>query len=299
MAQGESYTQSTALANSYVKVMKLILKSKAKLLNKLKQKGGVTQKNHTWTYDSVATPASVSAAVEGAAITPDAPGDLSEGTNYCQIVKKSYSISGTQDATMYQGVDSYLALQKKKALEFVGINIEWAILNGTGNSGATGTGREMKGIRAFASANTDCDATATSTTVSGTAGEVAVNSMLTLMWAQGADADLIICSSANKANLDAWSAYNTRFQDTKDGKIMSTVNVYGARTGVQIELMMHALANDTDIYGVVTDDLYVAYMRPTNTRDLPRSMDGIPFLALAEATLECRGVYSCGYVIIS
>ena len=295
LTTGSSATQTTALGNSYVKMMKLIIMAKAKLVNKIGTSENPVQKHHTWTYDSIAIPSSVNASTEGADEATEAPVDLGEGANDCQIINKGYSISGTQAKTLYQGVDNYLLLQKKKAIETIGLDLEWAVLNGTGRS--TGA-REMKGIRAFASANTACSATATSTTFSASAGEDALNSILSSMWLKGALADLVIVSSTNKGRIDKWSGYNTRFQDTKDGKLVSTLSVYAAKT-TEVEILMHAMANDTNVYAIVSEDKKVAYFRTPYTKMLPESMDGIPFVARMEATLEDRGPYSSAYVVIS
>lgn len=292
---GSSGTQTTNLANSYVKMMKLIVKSKAPLVKKFKTSANPVQKRHTWTYDTVATPTSVNATAEGAEEATAAPADLGQGVNDCQIIQKGYAVSGTQEVTLYQGVDNYLALQKKKAIETIGLDLEWAVLNGTGLS--TGA-RNMKGIRAFASANTDCTATGEATAFATTAGEDAVNTMLTAMWEVGATADMLICSAVNQGKIDKWSGYNSKFQDVSNSELNSTITVYRAKTG-RVEVLMHAMANATDIYGVVSDDCYVAYLRPPKTKMLPETVDGIPFVARMEATLEVRGPYSAAYTVLS
>jgi hypothetical protein len=106
-------------------------------------------------------------------------------------------------------------------------------------------------------------------------------------------------NSTNKGNIDKWSGYNTRFQNVENGKLMARISVYGAQSGQEVEILMHAMANATDVYAVVTEDCYIAYLDKPFTRELEPNTDGIAFAALMEATLEVRGPYSAGYVVLS
>lgn len=293
---GSTIDQNTGIQDSFNKVLKIMLGSQAQLVNRLKTVS-VIQPVHNFYYTAVATPSSVNAAIEGATITATAAADLTAGTNWTQIIPCTYGMSKTQIASTYK-VGELLTINKERALKKIGLDLEWAVLNGTGLAATTATGGQMKGIRAFAAANTGCSATATSSSVSASAGEGQVNAMLTLMWSYGALADLVICNSTNKGNIDKWTAGLTRTNETKDGRLVAVIDSYKAKTG-QVEIMMHAACASTDIYGVVEGDLAIGYLRTLKTEMLAPIQDGVMFDARLEATLECRGLYSAGYVVVS
>src|SRR5690606_24822086 len=87
-------------------------------------------------------------AIEGADFSFTTPTARTTVTNNTQIFTKTWEVSGTQEEIKKAGVVSEVARRMENALKELATDVEQYIINGTGNSGASGTAREMKGLLA-------------------------------------------------------------------------------------------------------------------------------------------------------
>ncbi len=288
-SMGNLYQQSAALADSFVKTMKLVVKDKAPLFQNLRE-SKATQKIHTWNQDSVAQPGSNNASGEGSDTTLSAPADFTVSTNYTQIIKVGYSISGTQAVAEYQGVEDYLAYQKGKAMKKLTLDLEYALVNGTGAAGnnttAAATAREMRGLAYWCTAANTANL-ASGANWSGTAGQAALDDVLALMYADGGSPDTVLCSITRKRGVDEWTSGVVKNLDATKKKLINTIAVYESSMGT-VELLMHTMCGDTNIYAFEMDSLKIAYLRKPFSEMLGKSGDAIPFHCVTEATLEAR-----------
>jgi hypothetical protein len=300
MAVGNTFNEGTGLKQSLLDVMLLIVKDKVTLVNKLKEGKKPLQPVHYFDVDTIAKPSSNNAAVEGASYTGVEPADFTQNYNVTQIIRKNYSISGTMEASEYAGVKSRLAYEKKKALKQIGLDLEYAIINATGATGASGTAREMRGLAYWGSANTAATATASSGTALGsTAGESVVTDILEALYELGSPANTILMSAASKRQIDKWTANGaTRFYMVESGKMNAMINVYESSFG-RVELMMNTFVPDTAIYPMDTEAVKISYLRKPMTGALAKTADSMDFEALLEATVEVPNPYGVGLITLS
>ena len=292
---GESYTNDVGIENSWVKTVRMIVKDRAPLL-KILETSKATQFLHQWQYDSVAKPSSNNASIEAAETTTAAPADLTNGLNWCQIVKTAYAVSGTQVATNYNGIKDYLAYQRKKAMKKNGLDFEYALEVGTGLVGDATTAREVKGLSTWCTGQNST--TATTTTFNTSAGEEALNSVLQAIYEDGEEANTVILSPANKKKVSNWTNSNTKYQDRSEKKLMNLISVYESDFGT-VEFYISTMIGDANVCVFDREALKIAYLRPTFSQDLAITGDFVPFQIITEGTLEVLNPDATGAVVIS
>lgn len=297
---GETYTQSTGIKQSLLDVMKLVVQDKTPLVSQLKTSRGI-QKVHLWDSDRISQATANAGLVEGAAAADTAPADMTQSTNYMQIVGSSYSISGTQAATAYAGVGDYVKYQLKKAMKKMAMDVEYALINGTGATGSSSVAREMRGLAYWATANTACSAALASATFTGTAGEKAFNDVLEGLSELGTLPNTSLVSGANIRSISGWTSNGaTRFRDVASDTLNAMVAVYRSSFG-DIKLLLHTMTGDSYVYLGDMNELYIAYLTGREPKNYPLAKlgDSERFQVVTECTLEVRDPLSWGYVSLT
>lgn len=216
------------IRESLMDVVTNISPSDTPLLSSL-AKSSVGQPVHSWQTDSLTTYTETNAAVEGADFAFTKAGARTLVTNYTQILNKTWEVSYSVEASDIAGAASEYAYEMKKAMTELSTDIEASLMNGTGNSGASGTGRRMKGVVAFIETNVE--------TGSGTGTqdltESLYNDALETIWAAGGRPDTTFVGSFQKRQISAFSTPSTRNIDAGDGKIRASVDIYQSDFGLQ------------------------------------------------------------------
>lgn len=210
------------------------------------------------------TTGSSNALVEGADYTlaqRNVPGTVG---NYTQIFGKNAKVSKSQMASSTYGIDDMLAKQVQFALKEIATDIEKALLQGTGNSGASGTARELKGALAFVTTNVE--------TGTGTGTEALTEDMfndaLQKVWDTGGRPDAVYANSFQKRKISSFTANNTRNVEADSKLLIRPVSIYESDFGVlRVELDPYmptdkVLIAQTDLWGV-------AMLRPIVVEDYP------------------------------
>lgn len=231
----------------------------------------------TYTHDSAAD----NAQVEGATYTYGtltAPQRLS---NYTQIFSKTFQVSNTQQAVDPAGMEDEYAFRVQVALEAIGRDIEKALINGTANSGASGTGRRLKGILAFITSNIS--------TGSGTGRaltEAELNSLIQNCYANGGRPDWLL-GSYTQVNKLAQLLTSKKEYSGSDKEFVSQMLVYSSPFGrVAVEGDSQIAA---DTLAVLQKDMWaVAQLRPVKKIDTPETADAKNGVLIGELTLEAR-----------
>ncbi len=241
---------------------------------------------HEWQTDTLAA-AAANAVIEGddaaaAAVTPTV-----RVTNYCQILRKVWQVTDTQNAVMKAGRASESDYQKMKALKELARDIEYAlVINTAAASGASGTARQLKGLQGWIATNV--------TTGTATADEALTEGMLNdnlqLIWAAGGFPSTVLAGAFQKRTISGFSV-NTRDIDADSQKVVRSVDVYKSDFG-EITIRLHQQVNTT-IPGslLILGDMSLwnkAWLRPVNAEQLARSGSSLKFMAEAELTLESR-----------
>ena len=242
----------------------------------------VSAKNtlHEWsTYEHDS--AAVNAQVEGASYTYDTLTAPSRLTNYTQIFRKTFQVSNTQQAVDPAGMEDEYAFRVQVALEAIGRDIEKALINGTANSGASGTGRRLKGILSFISTNIS-----TGTGTGRALSEAELNGLIQNCYENGGRPDWLLGSYTQVNKLAQLMSADRTYNDGNK-EFTSQMLVYSSPFGRVMVEGDSQIASDT--LTVLQKDMWaIAQLRPVAKKDTPETADAKNGVLIGELTLEAR-----------
>ena len=242
----------------------------------------VSAKNtlHEWsTYEQDS--AAVNAAVEGATFQYGALTAPSRLTNYTQIFSKTFQVSNTQQAVDPAGMENEYAFRVQAGLEAIGRDIEKALINGTANSGASGTGRRLKGILAFITTNIS-----TGTGTGRALTEAELNGLIQDCYENGGRPDWLLGSYTQVNKLALLMSADRTYNDGNK-EFTSQMLVYSSPFGRVMVEGDSQIASDT--LAVLQKDMWaVAQLRPVAKKDTPETADAKNGVLIGELTLEAR-----------
>lgn len=262
-------------------VLKVITRSETPFFSSL-AKAKASGTYHEWSTYSLTT-GSDNANIEGADYTLAANSVPSRAGGYTQIFFKQAKVSKTQQAVDTAAVDDMLAKQIQWRMKEIATDVEEALFTGTGNSGASGTARRMKGALAWVTTNVE--------TGTGTGSEALTEDMfndnLQAIWDQGGKPDTVYVNSFQKRKISAFSTDNTRYIKAEDGKIQNYVSVYESDFGV-IKVQLDSFIT-TSVALIVQSDLWAcATLRPFMVDDYPSQGSYVAKIIEGEIALEAR-----------
>ena len=242
----------------------------------------VSAKNtlHEWsTYEHDS--AAANAQIEGATYEYGALTAPSRLTNYTQIFRKTFQVSNTQQAVDPAGMEDEYAFRVQVALEAIGRDIEKALVTGSGNSGASGTGRELKGIMGFITTNIS-----TGTGTGRALTEAELNSLIQDCYENGGRPDWLL-GSYTQVNKLAQLMSSDRTYNDGNKEFTSQMLVYSSPFG---RLMVEGDSQVADAeLAVLQKDMWaVAQLRPVAKKDTPETADAKNGVLIGELTLEAR-----------
>ena len=191
-----------------------------------------TSTKHEWVRDSLKAVSSAGA-LEGDEFSGATLVDPTRTSNYTQILRKDFSVTGTNEAVTHAGMASQFSYQMMKALRELARNTEQALLcqNDQGNPGEPGDGttaRTMKGLyhnivddalnnfifdcgyatnggaAGDSTDGTGAPGTSTDTTADNLT-ETEFNTLLQRMWEAGVAPDTVLASPAAKRDITAFA----------------------------------------------------------------------------------------------
>jgi hypothetical protein len=215
---------------------------------------------HEWMTDSLTAPAT-NAQIEAADYSYTKGTTPTRLTNRTQLFYTTWEVSDTVQASDPAGYESELARQKMKKMKEHARDIEVALITGTGNSGASGTARTMKGVLGFITGNV--------TTGTGTGNEAltetVLNDALQAIWDDSGmeGGYTVYAPGSQKRVIDGFTAGSTKFTDPADKKLTTPVNIYESSFGiVKIKMHRHLTAGNVVI---LADDMWkTAWLQPTH-----------------------------------
>lgn len=191
---------------------------------------------HEWVTYHTARPTSITFAIEGAAASYD---DLTAPTrtnNITAPISETVRVSGTARAVATAtGEDPYV-FHKGEALKRLKAKMEYATINGTRASGASGVARGMTGFDGMISTNVTARASGTSFT------EQELNDMIQDSWDQvGAEyvADVLVCPMVIKRRISSFTSNLTRNINASEKKLINEVRVYDSQVGQTVMVIPH------------------------------------------------------------
>lgn len=242
----------------------------------------VSAKNtlHEWsTYEHDS--AAVNAQIEGATYEYGALTAPSRLTNYTQIFRKTFQVSNTQQAVDPAGMEDEYAFRVQVALEAIGRDIEKALVTGSGNSGASGTGRELKGIMGFITTNIS-----TGTGTGRALTEAELNSLIQDCYENGGRPDWLLGSYTQVNKLAQLMSADRTYNDGNK-EFTSQMLVYSSPFG-RLMVEGDSQVADDELAVLQKDMWAIAQLRPVAKKDTPETADAKNGVLIGELTLEAR-----------
>jgi len=245
---------------------------------------------HEWQTDTLAS-AAKNAQIEGT--DPD-PASLTATTrtgNYTQISYKVWRTTDTMENVELAGRTSEYAYQAAKALKELARDMEYSLVNGTGNSGSSAAAREIKGVLSWITTNVE---TGTGTG-NETLTETMYNDALQSIWDQGGRPDVTYANGWQKRKISAFSTPSTRNISVEDGRLVANIDVYQSDFGVQTIVLDRYMTSS--VVALLQEDLWkVAFLYPVKHKELPDLGGGPKGMVKTEWTLEALNEAGSGKI---
>lgn len=257
-----------------------------------------------WQTDSLAAAVATNAAVEGDDATANTAVATLRFNNYCQIATKTAITSGTMRASDTAGREDEHDYQIAKRMRELGRDIEMT-LAGTqlATAGAAASARVAAGLAGYIYTNlVRMGVSATTPPLSSgghpSAAQVAgsataitealFKSGIALAWAAGGEPTLFLMDAANKQTCSTFTGVATQYRDNQQvgpGTIIGAMDFYVSDFGSHALVASRFMPSDL-IYGVDTEYVDCAFLRPIQENPLAKTGDSDKTQILAEFTLR-------------
>jgi hypothetical protein len=250
----------------------------------------VKARYHEWQTDTLAS-AAANAKVEGN--DPDAPAltPTTRTGNYTQISNKVWRVTNTMEAVDKAGRGSEYSYQMAKKMKELARDIEYALVNGTGNSGASATARQAKGVLSFITTNVE--------TGTGTGNEALTeamyNNLLQKIYDAGGNPDVTYANGFQKRKISAFSTPSTRNIDASSKKLVASIDVYESDFGLQ-KIVLDRYMPAGEIAALQEDKWKVGFLRPVTHKVLPDNGGGPKGMVETEFTLASLNEKASGKI---
>lgn len=263
-----------------------------------------TAVKHEWQTDTLDAAAN-NKQIEGddtaaAAATPTVRLD-----NYCQISKKVYIVSGTQEAVNKAGRKSEIAYQRSKKQQEIKRDMEFALLqNSTYAVGDATTARQLRGVLGWVFTNDDFGAggasPAPSTNTAQTDGtqraflESQLKNVLQLVWAEGGDPTVLMVGAFNKQAVSGFTGGSTVMNDAGKERI-AAFDVYRSDFGT-LKVVPNRFQRTRDAFVLDMDYWKLATLRDFENEELAKTGDARKFHIVNEYTLQACNEKASGAI---
>ena len=260
---------------------------------------------HEWQTDALATP-QANAQLEGDDIASfTAVTATARLFNRTQISRQTTIISGTQDTGVDKaGRKSEMLYQLMKMGKQLRNDIEFVLTNNqTPTTGDSTTAQLLRPLCSWYTTNDSRGAGGAdgSTTAGATDGtqraltESLLKTVLQNCWTEGGEPSMLLCGAFNKGVISGFTGNNTRTQDTSDGVLHASIDVYDGDFS-RVKVVPSRISRARDLHVLDTSMWAVAWLRKPQTIDLAKTGDAEKGAILAEYTLVARNQKSSGIV---
>lgn len=255
-------------------------------------KARATARYHEWQTDALATPGA-NAVAEGSDATTAAITPTVRTGNYCQILRKVWSVTETQEIVDKAGRTSELSYQMQKFMKELANDIEYAmVINASSVAGSSGVARQMKGALGWIATNTHDKGSVALT-------EIMLNDSLQEIWKAGGKPSNVICGGFQKRAISNFTV-NTREVNADDKSVTRAIDIYKSDFG-EIAIHPHYIMESAAPGSLVTfGDMSLwnkAWLRPVKPTDLAKTGSSTNKMIEAELTLESRAEKGSGSLI--
>lgn len=260
---------------------------------------------HEWMNDDLAAVDATNAALEGDDVTPAASTVPTRKGNYCQIFRKSWAVTGTQETVRSAGRASEVArIKLNRAIENRR-DMERILFGEQGrNAGDATTARKARGFESFMETNVSRGATGanaaneTSAPTDGTQRaftEALLKNVLQSMFNEGARPKNAYVGAFNKQAFSGFTGRSNARQMVDKDTVHAAVDIYASDFG---ELHVYPSAHHRSRSCLLIDPEFVSvsHLRPMQEVPLAKVGDSIRGFMLCESTLEVKNEKGHGVV---
>lgn len=252
-------------------------------------------KLHEWMQDELASGAD-GKVVEGSDATAGTIQARTRVGNYCQINRKAFQVSDSQNAPNLQkaGIGSTeYEYQLSKALKEIALDMEVDVVSGTSAAGDSSTARAARGVLDFTSTNNETGAAGGSTAEALT--ESMYNDSLQTIFGTGGNPDTTYCNGFQKRKISAFTGSQTRNIEASSKKLIASLDVYESDFGLQRIVLDRHMPTDT-VAQLQKDMWKIAMYRPVKHTPLAKTGSSQKGMVEAEWTLEALAEKSGGKI---
>lgn len=284
----------------------------------LAKRKSATQKIHYWQMDELDA-ATHNPVVEGADATYATVTPTVELGNYCQIIRRTFDVSGTQEAIKKYGRRSEIQrLAVKKMKEWKRDVEKSAVGSQVANVGSAASARAMAGLEAWITSNSGnafklaaSSLHSTDTFTNGipvtaithgsttTFTEAALKSALELAWNDGGDPSVLMMRPGNKNYLDSFAGVATKYNEVKGANqatIIGAADIYVSSFGNHSVVLNRYMSLDT-VLCIDPDYVSFAWLRPAKMETLAKVGDGERRMIIGEGTLVVDNPFAHAKVV--
>lgn len=269
-------------------------------------RGKATATYEEWQTDALAAAVTTNAVIDGDEATMDASVATTRVGNYTQIMDKTVTISGTQEAVNKAGRKSEIAYQVAKKGKELKRDMEATLTTNQAQTVGTATeARKMGTLGSWIATNDVLGASGVSPTGDGTdtrtdgtqraLTESLVKSVIQSCWTEGGDPSCIMVGPFNKTVVSGFTGNSTRFDKGEDKKLVAAIDVYESDFGA-LEIVPNRFSRERDAWVLDKSMWELKYLRPFNQWELSKTGDSEKRQLLVEFTLCSRQEKASGLV---
>lgn len=270
---------------------------------------------HEWQTDALEA-AAANRQIEGDDATANTFVATTRVGNYCQISRKTVSVSGTQRSVDTAGRADEFAYQVAKRGREIKRDMEYALTrNQASSAGGAGTGRSLASLESWLKTNKTTAGVSVSgaTTPGFSSGTVAaptdastagsfvkadLDEVIQKCWTQGGDPKVIMCGPHNRAQLSGFTGISTLQTDANanmDVTLMGAVDFYKSNFGI-LKVVPNRFQRDRTVFVLDMEYIAVAMLRDMEFTDLAKTGDSDKTMIVAEYTLEVKNEAASGKI---
>jgi hypothetical protein len=260
---------------------------------------------HEWQTDSLAA-AAQNAHIEGEDATNTTPSPTTRLGNYMQIAKKVPSVTNTQRIVSSAGRQDDLDYQIMKMGNELKRDMEKDVLDNNAQvAGNESTARELAGAPTWLTSNTDAGSggsdaagTGADARTDGTQrafAESQLKTVLSSIWDNGGNPDIIMAGSFNKQAMSAFSGGATRTVDASDKRLNAAIDVYVSDFG-ELAVVPNRFMRARDCLVIQSDMWALPVLRDFDETPLAKVGDSDRVQLVTEYSLQCSNEAASGGV---
>lgn len=251
---------------------------------------------HEWQTDALDSPVTTNAQLEGDDVTGSSITATTRVQNYCQIFRKDFVVTGTQEAVDKAGRSSEVAYQTALKGRALKTDMESSFSQNAGYvSGGATTARKARALESWLTTNDDrgvsgvdatgADQSPTDSTTLRTLTETILKNVIQLVYTSGGSPSVVMVGPYNKTVISGFTGRTSSREMVDKERIQGAAHLYASDFG-DLRIMPSRFQRERTAFVLDPEHVRVSYLRPFFKKDLAITGDSIKKALYAEATLE-------------